>query len=65
MSIIRTQTSDGELLLNPDHIVSVVEASPNAQWHGTKSIIRTVDGKVWEVQSTVQALCLMIDAERG
>jgi hypothetical protein len=42
--------NSGALTLNPDHIVSMKEASASSQWHGTRTIIKTVDGEVHEVQ---------------
>lgn len=58
--ITLTNDSGRTVVLNIDHIVSIVEAGTSAQWHGIKAYVRTVDNRLFEVHESVAQIKLMI-----
>ena len=62
--MIELSTNQGlKIHINPDHIVSIHEASLSSRWHGTGAIIRTVVGDTHEVREEASQIFAMI-AER-
>lgn len=49
-----TDSNGRKHLLNPDGIVRVSEAETSGQWHGIRSYIETMHGRIIECQQSVQ-----------
>lgn len=55
--LIKTQDYKGnDILLNTDAVMSIVEASTSSQWHGVRSVIHLLNGKVIECGERVSTL---------
>ncbi len=55
--LIKTHDYRGtDVLLNTDAVISIVEASTSSQWHGIRSIIHLLNGKVVECGERVSTL---------
>jgi uncharacterized protein YlzI (FlbEa/FlbD family) len=63
--MIQLTTPEGRrAFVSPQAIASVCEAGVSSQWHGTRAIVRMVDGRVIEVSESAAEVSEMVDANK-
>lgn len=60
-----SDTYGKKIFLAQDAVSEVLEAAASSQWHGTKSYIRTFDGRTIGVRESASEIAEMLNAKES